>query len=101
MRWTFRIVRVSFAAALIGGIAFVMRPRPVDVDVAKVRAPLDQKVVDEGRARVRDGQAVARAVAAGHRGALQTEAIHGLEPEEVLIIHPGASVHEGAKVASR
>ena len=37
----------------------------------------------------------------GHRGALQTEILGGLEPDEIVIIHPGASVHEGARVASR
>jgi HlyD family secretion protein len=50
---------------------------------------------------VHGGQAVARAVQVGHRGALEAEILGGLERDEVVIIHPGASVHEGAKVASR
>lgn len=50
---------------------------------------------------VRDGRAIARGVEIGHRGALQTEVVAGLEPDEVVIIHPGASVHEGVKVVSR
>jgi len=47
------------------------------------------------------GRAVARSVQVGHRGALQTEILGGLEPDEVVIIHPGASVHGGARVAFR
>jgi HlyD family secretion protein len=50
---------------------------------------------------VRDGRAVTHSVDVGHRGALQTEIVGGLEPDEVVVIHPGASVHAGAKVASR
>jgi HlyD family secretion protein len=50
---------------------------------------------------VSGGRAVVRAVQAGHRGALQTEIVSGLVPGETVIVHPGASVHEGARVASR
>jgi HlyD family secretion protein len=50
---------------------------------------------------VRDGRAVTHGVEVGHRGALQTEIVGRLEPDEVVVIHPGASVHDGAKVASR
>jgi HlyD family secretion protein len=50
---------------------------------------------------VTDGRAVARAVEVGHRGALAAEILDGLVSDEVVIIHPGASVHAGAKVASR
>jgi HlyD family secretion protein len=47
------------------------------------------------------GRAVGRDVEVGHRGALQTEIVGGLEPGETVIVHPGASVHDGARVASR
>jgi HlyD family secretion protein len=50
---------------------------------------------------VRNGRAVTRAVQVGHRGPLQTEALGGLDPDDIVIIHPGASVHEGARVAFR
>jgi HlyD family secretion protein len=50
---------------------------------------------------VRDGRAMAHGVGVGHRGALQTEILDGLAPDDVVIMHPGASVHEGVKVASR
>jgi HlyD family secretion protein len=50
---------------------------------------------------VTGGRAVARAVQTGHRGALETEIVDGLAPDDVVIIHPGASVHDGARVASR
>lgn len=50
---------------------------------------------------VSDGRAVERDVEIGHRGALETEIRSGLQPDEIVIIHPGASVHEGARVASR
>ena len=50
---------------------------------------------------VSGGRAVTRAVQVGHRGALAAEIVGGLDPDEVLIIHPGASVHPGAKVAAR
>jgi HlyD family secretion protein len=47
------------------------------------------------------GRAVVRGVQMGHRGALQTEILGGLAPDETVIVHPGASVHEGARVAPR
>ena len=64
MNWPFRIVTGLVALALAGGAALAMRPRPIDVDVAKVaRAPLDQKVVGDGRARVRERYTVSAPVA--------------------------------------
>ena len=50
---------------------------------------------------VTGGRAVVRAVELGHRGALATEVVRGLAPDESVIVHPGASVHAGARVASR
>jgi HlyD family secretion protein len=50
---------------------------------------------------VSGGRAVTRGVQAGHRGDLQTEILGGVEPDELVVIHPGASVHDGARVASR
>jgi HlyD family secretion protein len=64
MKWPFRIISIVVAIALVGGILFALRPHPLDVDVARVvRAPLDQKVVDEGRARVRERYTVSAPVA--------------------------------------
>jgi HlyD family secretion protein len=47
------------------------------------------------------GRAVARSVQVGHRGALESEILGGLDVGEAVIIHPGASVHGGARVAFR
>jgi HlyD family secretion protein len=84
MKWTFRIVTGVLAAALVGGVVLVVRPHPVDVDVARVvRAPLDQKVVDDGRARVRERYTVSAPVA----GTLARIDLHegdAIEPGMVL-----------------
>jgi len=50
---------------------------------------------------VSNGKAVVRGVEVGHRGALETEITGKLDPGEIVVIHPGASVHEGAKVGYR
>ena len=50
---------------------------------------------------VTGGKAATRPVEIGHRGALETEVVQGLQPDETVIVHPGASVHAGARVASR
>jgi HlyD family secretion protein len=64
VKWPFRIISVVVALGLVAGILFAIRPHPLDVDVARViRAPLDQKVVDEGRARVRERYTVSAPVA--------------------------------------
>jgi HlyD family secretion protein len=64
MKWPFRIVVILLAVGLFAGILFSLRTRPIDVDVARVvRAPLDQKVVDDGRARVRERYTVSAPVA--------------------------------------
>jgi HlyD family secretion protein len=64
MKWPFRVVVVVIVAALLGGAVFAMLPKPIDVDVARVaRAPLEQKVVDDGRARVRERYTVSAPVA--------------------------------------
>jgi HlyD family secretion protein len=64
MTWTYRIVSLVVAAALIAGMAVALRPQPLDVDVARVlRAPLEEKVVNDGRARVRERYTVSAPVA--------------------------------------
>ncbi len=64
MSWPFRIVTAVLTAALLAGVVLALRPHPVDVDVARVaQAPLEQKVVDEGRARVRERYTVSAPVA--------------------------------------
>ena len=50
---------------------------------------------------VTGGRAVVRDLQVGHRGALEAEILRGLDDDEIVVIHPGASVHEGARVASR
>jgi HlyD family secretion protein len=50
---------------------------------------------------VLDERAVVRPVELGHRGPLKTEILSRLQPDEVVVIHPGASVHRGVRVASR
>lgn len=50
---------------------------------------------------VEDGRARTRRVEVGHRGPLQTEILGGLQPGEVVVIHPGAAVQDGARVAYR
>jgi HlyD family secretion protein len=50
---------------------------------------------------VTDGKAVLRDVQTGHRGPLTTELLDGLRPEETVILHPGASVRGGIRVAHR
>lgn len=50
--------------------------------------------VESERARVRNVQI-------GHRGPLQVEVLDGLQPEEVVVMHPGAAVREGAHLAFR
>jgi HlyD family secretion protein len=63
MKWSFRILGLAVALTLVGAILFALRARPVDVDVAPVvRAPLDQTVVDDGRARVRERYTVSAPV---------------------------------------
>src|ERR1700690_4664482 len=84
MKWPFRIVTLLIAAALLAGVILAMRAPAVDVDVARAfRAPLDQTVVDDGRARVRERYTVSAPVA----GALARIDLHegdGVEPGMVL-----------------
>jgi HlyD family secretion protein len=64
MNWVFRIVAFVVALALLAGAFFALRPQPVDVDVARaVRAPLEQDVVDDGKARIREKYTVSAPVA--------------------------------------
>ncbi len=51
-------------------------------------------VVQRGRARLRP-------VTVGHRNALQVEVLSGLSPSEEVILHPGDTVRDGARVAER
>jgi HlyD family secretion protein len=84
MRWTFRIATVVVGLGLAGTVVASLRPRPLDVYVARAeRAPLDQVVVDDGRARVRERYTVSAAVA----GTLARIELHEgdlVEPGSVL-----------------
>jgi HlyD family secretion protein len=64
MKWTFRITAFIIGLALFGGAVEVLRPKPIDVDVARVmRAPLDQRIVNDGKARIREKYTVSAPVA--------------------------------------
>jgi len=63
MKWSLRILTAVIVGALAAGVLALMRPRPIQVDVARAeRAPLEQMVVDEGRARVRQRYTVSAPV---------------------------------------
>lgn len=82
MRWTFRIVVVVIAVALIAGVLNVLRTKPLDVDAASVaRAPFEQLVVNDGVARVRERYTVSAPVA----GTLARIELH-----EGDVVEPGA-----------
>ena len=46
-------------------------------------------------------RAQSRRVVMGHRGPLKTEILSGLQPGETVVIHPGAGVRDGVRVAFR
>ena len=50
---------------------------------------------------VANSHARLRAVEPGHRGPLQTEIVNGLKADEVVIIHPGVAIRDGASVLFR
>jgi HlyD family secretion protein len=82
MKWTFRIVALVIGVALIAGAAAVLRPQPVAVEVANVvRGPLDQKIVDDGKARIREKYTVSAPVV----GTLARIDLH-----EGDVVEPGA-----------
>jgi HlyD family secretion protein len=65
MKWTFRIVMLVVALALGAGLVIVLRPQPLDVEVARVtKGPLAQRVVvTDARTRVRERYTVSAPVA--------------------------------------
>ncbi len=64
MSWTFRLASLAIGLALAVAIAVALRPPRLDVEVAAAtRATLEQKGVDEGRARVRERYTVSAPVA--------------------------------------
>jgi len=64
MNWTFRIITIIVCLSLVSGAVLVMRPQPLDVEVAiVVSAALDQKITDTGRARIRERYTVSAPVA--------------------------------------
>jgi HlyD family secretion protein len=48
-----------------------------------------------------DGRASYRSVEPGRRSGLRTEVISGLEPGDQVILHPGQSLADNARVRSR
>ena len=84
MSWTFRIGAIVIGVALLAGAFVVLRPPPVEVEVAKVvRASLAQTVVDDGRARVRERYTVSVPVA-GTLARIDLSEGDGVEPGTVL-----------------
>jgi HlyD family secretion protein len=63
MKWSFRILTALLILVLAAGAYVVMKPRPIDAEVARVaRGPLEQVVVDEGKARTRERYTVSAPV---------------------------------------
>jgi HlyD family secretion protein len=59
-----RFASVLIVAVLLAVVVVALRPRPLDVDIERVtRGPLDEKVTDDGRARVRERYTVSAPVA--------------------------------------
>jgi HlyD family secretion protein len=84
MTWTYRIVSLVIGAGLVAAVVIALRPRPVDVDVASVvRGPLDQKVVNDGRARVRERYTVSAPV---------TGSLARIDLNEGDVVEPGTVV---------
>ncbi len=82
MKSVFQIASVGIALALAAGAFVALRPRPVEVDVATVvRAPLDQQVVDDGKARIREKYTVSAPV---------TGTLARIDWHEGDVIEPGA-----------
>jgi HlyD family secretion protein len=84
MKWTYRIAVGLVTAVLIAVVFVSLRPRPVVVDVVRaVRAPLEQKIVDDGRARVRERYTVS-ALVSGTLGRIDLHEGDVVEPGAVL-----------------
>ena len=82
MKWSFRIATTGIGLALVACAAVVMRPQPIQVDIARAeRAPLEQKVVDSGRARVRERYTVSAPV---------TGTLARIDLHEGDLLEPGA-----------
>jgi HlyD family secretion protein len=79
MSWSFRITVLVLVVALAGGAALAIRPQPLNVDVARAtRAPLEQIVDDEGKARIRERYTISAPVA----GTLARVELHEGDPVE-------------------
>jgi HlyD family secretion protein len=84
MSWTFRITMLAIALALVAGAVVVLRPQPVDVEVAKVvLAPLEEKVAEDGRARVHERYTISAPVT-GTLARIDLEEGDFVDPGEVL-----------------
>jgi HlyD family secretion protein len=92
VNWTFRIVAFAIGLALVAGAVVALRPQPVDVDVARVvRAPLEQNILDDGKARIREKYTVSAPVA----GTLAR-----IELREGDVVEPGTVVARLLPLAS-
>ena len=84
MKWSFRIATFFLGVVLLAGAVAVMRPRPLDVEVATAAvAPLEQTVVEEGRARVRERYTVSAPVE-GTLARIELREGDAVEPGTVL-----------------
>jgi len=81
MSWTVRIIAVVIGLALAAGAIVALRPAPLDVETATViRAPLAQKVVDDGKARIQEKYVVSAPV---------TGTLARIELHEGDVVEPG------------
>ena len=77
-------IRIAVAVALVGGIAWALRPRPIVVETAKAtRGVLDATVTAEGKTRVRDLFVVAAPVV-GELERISFKAGDTVSPETVI-----------------
>jgi HlyD family secretion protein len=92
MKSTFQIASVGIALALFGGAFMALRPQPVLVEVANVVvAPLEQRVVDDGKARIREKYTVSAPV---------TGTLARIDWHEGDVVEPGAELARLLPLAS-
>jgi HlyD family secretion protein len=84
MKWISRTIIGLILVALFGAIVFALRPKPVPVEAVTVAAgPLEQKIVDDGRARIRERYTVSAPVA-GTLARIELHEGDAVEPGTVL-----------------
>jgi HlyD family secretion protein len=83
-KWLWRIVATLIAVGLLAVIGLSIRPRPVPVEVVAVSVgPLEQKIVDDGHARIRERYTVSAPVA-GTLARIELHEGDAVEPGAIL-----------------